>query len=86
VAALPAGTPVTVVDIKDFDYRTVCKDVTKPGSRIVVGQQCYPVSENDALRVQDGRVEAAMREQDEIAREARERDLERQLPVLMMRR
>jgi hypothetical protein len=84
--ALPAGAPVTMVDIEDFDYRTVCKDVTKPGTRIVVGQRCYSVSEKNVSLVQDAAVEAAMREQAEVTREARERDLERQLPVLMMRR
>ena len=84
--ALPAGAPVKVVDIKDFDYRTVCKDVAKPGSRIVVGQHCYSVSENDARRVRDGRVEAALREQEEVTLDARERDLEHQLPVMMIRR
>ena len=84
--ALRAGTPVTVVDVEDFDNRTVCKDVTKPGTRMVVGQHCYSVSANDTPRVQDARVEAAMREQEEVTRAARERDLEHQLPVLMMRR
>lgn len=81
--ALPPGTPVTVVEVEDFNDRTVCEDVTKPGSRIVVGEHCHPV--RSAERVHDSRVEDALREQEEITRAARERDLQSQLPVLMRR-
>lgn len=82
--ALPTGAPPKVVEVADFDDWTVCEDVTKPGTRMVVGQRCTPV--RAAGRARDDRVEAAMREQEEITRAARERDLERQLPLPMIRR
>jgi hypothetical protein len=80
--AAAASAPITVVDIEDFASVAVCKDVTKPGTRIVIGQQCYSPDDRRRTRERErdfllGPVETAMREQEQITRAARERDLQR---------
>jgi hypothetical protein len=82
---LPAGAPLTVVDVEDFKNRTFCKNVMKPGTRIVVGKQC--TSGNDTRQAREKetmrhQAEASLREQDQITRAARQRDLDYQRPVL----
>ncbi len=57
----------------------------KPGTRIVVGKQC--TSEDDTRQARertiDHQAEASLREQDQITRAARQRDLDYQRPVLV---
>ena len=84
--ALPAGALLTVVDVEDFRNRTFCKNVMKPGTRIVVGKQC--ISEGDARHAREQeamrhQAEASLREQEQITRAARQRDLDYQRPVLV---
>ena len=84
--AQPAGAPLAVVDVEDFKNRTFCKKVMKPGTRIVVGKQC--ISEGDARQAREretmrNQAEASLREQEQITRAARQRDLDYQRPVLV---
>jgi hypothetical protein len=87
--AAPAAEPV-VVEVEDFNYRIMCEDIVKPGSRIVIGERCTPLSESGSRQARETEqmrldTEAVLREHDQITRAARERDLEAQLPVLMRR-
>jgi hypothetical protein len=83
VLAMPEGSasaPITVVDIEDFASVAMCRDVTKPGTRIVIGQHCHSSADTRRSHERDfllGPVETAMREQEQITRAARERDLQR---------
>jgi hypothetical protein len=78
---LPGGAPTAVVDIEDFKNRTVCKNVMRTGTRIVVDKQCYSIDDRSGR--QDATAnEAALRQQQELTRAARERDLDYQRPVL----
>ena len=56
-SALPDATPV-VVDVEDFKYRTVCKDVVRTGTRIVVDKYCYSIGDNDTRQESTVAVEA----------------------------
>lgn len=70
---LPA-TPVKTVDMADLPAeKTRCEDVTRRGTRIVVGQRCRPINE-EALADQ---LHQVRREQDELDRLAREREGQR---------
>jgi hypothetical protein len=79
-STLSAAAPV-VVDVEDFKYRTVCKNVVRTGTRIVVDKHCYSIGENDTRQESTVAVEA-LRAQQELTRAARERDLDYQRPVL----
>jgi hypothetical protein len=86
---LSSGAPVAV-DVEDFKNRTFCKNVVKPGTRIVVGKQCNS-SESDRRHAREqeatrAQTEASLHQQDQITRAARERDLDYQRPVLMRTR
>jgi hypothetical protein len=70
----PPATPVKTVDLADLpSAETRCEDVTRRGTRIVVGQRCRPINE-EALADQ---LHQVRREQDELDRLAREREAQR---------
>jgi hypothetical protein len=72
-APLPA-TPVKTVELADLPSDELrCEDVTRRGTRIVVGQRCRPINE-EALADQ---LHQVRREQDELDRLAREREGQR---------
>jgi hypothetical protein len=76
-AALPPPETVAQADIADFaaekDPRKLCENVTRPGSRIVLGHRCREIDE-DAL---EERFRDLRREQDELDRISRERERRR---------
>ena len=76
-AGEPAAIPVTEVDIADIN-RIRCDPVTRPGTRIVVGEHCYPVGrrriDEEALAEQ---LEQVRRDQEELDRRRREAEARR---------
>jgi hypothetical protein len=79
--AVEPGTAVAEVDIAEIN-RMRCEPVTRTGSRIVIGERCYPVGrqpvDEEALAEQ---LEQVRRDQEDLDRRRREAE-ERRGPGL----
>lgn len=74
-------TPEVTIDVTGDSAETVCENLTRPGSRIVVERRCYTADSNDpTLALQRERVRAQIEmlrhEQEELQRRQRNRDIE----------
>jgi hypothetical protein len=82
-AASAEGGAVAAVDdsvsLTEMSQRTVCEDIRRPGSRIVIERRCYTPDANPEYDAQRQhmvyqQLEMLRREQEEMERMARERD------------
>ena len=80
-----APEEVETVDVAELDQKTVCEQIKRPGSRIVVETRCYTPdarSNDAAVKEEVERVkEILRREQENLERQQRERELGQQRVV-----
>jgi hypothetical protein len=82
-AAPPDVSPVQTLEIGDYADNTICEKVTRPGSRIVIGETCYQRDRSEALEehryeVVQAQINELRREQEMLEMWQRQRDLEMQ--------
>lgn len=83
------AVPMETVEISDFAEVTICEEIKRPGSRIVVGEYCYTqdprmAAVEDELRKQEVLLvqEQMRREQENMERMQRELEMARQRSMI----
>jgi hypothetical protein len=94
-SAMPAAAVAATgsVNVQELSQRTVCEQIRRPGSRIVIANRCYTPDANpegDARRAELVRqqMDELRREQEAMERMAleREREMARQRALMMQQR